>query len=443
MTKNRRIARVGLALTAVCFGLSGWAQSGDDATMALLTYKIKAGDTLRKIASNYLIEGADIDRVAQINHIKDIDLILAGNELSVPKAWVQNTPSTATVMSLSCAAPIALRNGTELKVGQKVSENAIIDVPAECHLGLVLEDGSTIRLPSSASIKITRLQKNKLQSTPEVRLELVKGRVELQVHKGRGKSTPFEVQTPISIMGVRGTEFRVGYSQADQTGQVEVLEGGVQTQGSQDVQSQLVEKGFGAPISREGKVLGIEKLLEAPQLVGVSLVEGSASTYLVRLQPQSNASYYLADSSPNANASGERNTQQLLAPEFLLGGLSQQAVFYQFKAVSALALIGKESNYAICAPEKANGRCSILFDTPLANNTPIKFVLQLQNQDQKQDLLNVNNLLAKKGRFSIQGLQAGKYHWSLSYKPQTGPSSDSEATRVTQSGEFELLSIQP
>ena len=128
----------------------------------------------------------------------------------------------------------------------------------------MLEDGSIIRLPSSASLKITTLRKNAIESAPEVRLDLTRGRVELDVHKGRAKTTPFEIRTPLSIMGVRGTEFRVGYSPEDNAGQVEVLGGIVQTRGSADAQGRPITKGLGVPIDADGKALAIEKLLAPP-----------------------------------------------------------------------------------------------------------------------------------------------------------------------------------
>ena len=134
-----RIIRTGLALSAAWLTLQATAQNASDATLQLLTYKIKAGDTLHKIASAYLIDGVNIERVAQINQIKDLDLILAGAELQLPKAFVKFTPTSATVMSLSCAGAILLDHSVALKLGQKVIEGAVIDVPPECHISLVIE----------------------------------------------------------------------------------------------------------------------------------------------------------------------------------------------------------------------------------------------------------------------------------------------------------------
>lgn len=435
--RQRCVRLVGWVLAA---GLSAWQAHAQptpvDASAVLMRYKIKAGDTFNKIANAYLRPEADLAQVAQINQIKDLDLILAGAEMQIPKSFIKDSPTNATVLNLSCAAPIRLLNNqTELSVGQKIYEGAVIDVPAQCHATLVLEDGSLIRLPSSAAVKVATLKKNLLQSAPEVKLELSNGRVELEVHKGRGQHTPFEVQTPISIMGVRGTEFRVGYSEQEQTGQVEVLEGTVQTQGAHDADAFAVAMGYGAPISREGKVLGIEKLLPAPVLEQASALEGSTSTYLIKLQPIDHAGYYLADSSPNANTNVEQSTQRLLAPEFLTSGLSQQAVFYQFKAVSASTLLGQASVYAFCITPQDVNTCAVLFDTPLANGANISFSLQKQTEGQAQSLINVSNLRAKKGRFNIQGLHPGKYNWVLSYTSNT--------TSVTQVGEFELVDIHP
>jgi ferric-dicitrate binding protein FerR (iron transport regulator) len=175
-----------------------------------------------------------------------------------------------------------------------VAEGAIIEVPAECHASLLLEDGSVIRLPSSASLKITTLRKNALESVPEVKLDLARGRIELDVNKNRTKSTPFEVRTPLSIMGVRGTEFRVGYSPDEHLGQVEVLGGTVQTRGSSDAMSRPITKGLGVPIDSEGKALAIEKLLEAPLFESAQPTQGAQPSYVVALAPIALASYYTA-----------------------------------------------------------------------------------------------------------------------------------------------------
>jgi hypothetical protein len=196
------------------------------------------------VANKYLQQPFDMAAIQKANQLKNIDLLPVGSELLIPRHIVKQSPSKASVMSLSCATPIRVANSPKpLAVGAVILEGTIIEVPPECHVSLLLEDGSIIRLPSSAALKITTLRKNALETAPEVRLDLTHGRIELDVNKGRAKTTPFEIRTPLSIMGVRGTEFRVGYSPDDNAGQVEVLGGIVQTRGSTDTQARAITKG--------------------------------------------------------------------------------------------------------------------------------------------------------------------------------------------------------
>jgi hypothetical protein len=307
-------------------------------------------------------------------------------------------------------------------------------------VSLLLEDGSAIRLPSSASLKITTLRKNALEPAPEVRLDLTKGRIELDVQKGRAKSTPFEVRTPISIMGVRGTEFRVGYSPEDQAGQVEVLGGTVQTRGRADAKGNAITKGLGVPIDGDGKALAIEKLLPPPSFESAVATSGNNPSFVAKLTPVKLANHYVADNANTANLTGNRSSQNLLAPELFIPRLTRQATFYQLSSVSESGLVGSERQYAFCAPAADKPqRCSAIFDAPLADATPIAFTLAQQTGDQVQTLVNTDNLQAKNGRFAIQGLPVGHYKWTLSYVLPQASDTVGTPTVIKQSGAFELL----
>ena len=322
-----------------------------------------------------------------------------------------------------------------------MAEGAIIEVPAECHASLLLEDGSVIRLPSSASLKITTLRKNALESVPEVKLDLARGRIELDVNKNRTKSTPFEVRTPLSIMGVRGTEFRVGYSPDEHLGQVEVLGGTVQTRGSSDAMSRPITKGLGVPIDSEGKALAIEKLLEAPLFESAQPTQGAQPSYVVALAPIALASYYTAVNANTATFNEAKSSQQLLAPELFIPKLTKQATFYQLSSTSESGLIGLERNYAFCtaSPDQQTGRCSAVFSVPLAEGSAINFQLTKETGSVAQPLVNAQHLQARNGRFAIQGLPAGRYVWSLSYAMNDGTTNSSKKQLHVQSGSFELI----
>jgi hypothetical protein len=201
-------------LIGLCLAATAIAQNNEGSyEPSFIVYKIKPGDNISKLAQKYFIQSADLEEIQKANQLQNIDLLKIGANLNIPRQLVKTKQSSATIIGLSCATAIRVDSSTKpLSVGSVVAEGAIIEVPAECHASLLLEDGSVIRLPSSASLKITTLRKNALESAPEVKLDLARGRIELDVNKNRSKSTPFEVRTPLSIMGVRGTEFRVGYS---------------------------------------------------------------------------------------------------------------------------------------------------------------------------------------------------------------------------------------
>lgn len=438
MNKKNLVASV---LTAMCF--CAWGQSHDGA-VEVLTYKIKAGDTFNKLAQKYLIQPVDMNAIQAVNRLHDINLLAVGSEIRIPRVMLKHTLAKATVMSLSCANPIRMKDNKPLVVGSVLREGAVVEVPPECHVALLLEDSSVIRLPSSTALRIVTLRKNLIESAPEVRLDLDRGRIELDVNKqGRSPSIPFEVKTPISVMGVRGTEFRVGYSPEDQVGQVEVLGGNVETRGAADEQSRAITKGFGVPVNGQGKALDIEKLLPPPTYASTTLTQGNIPSYVVKLNPVTDAHYYVANIAGTANLSGTRSSENLLAPEIFIARLSKQAVFYQLTSVSHSGLIGTEQNYAFCAPsaDNATPRCGAVFDAPLADNAPILFSLSRISNGITQPIVQAKQVVAKNGRFVIQGLPEGHYQWRLSYELPESTGNHANDTTVRQSGSFELIAL--
>lgn len=429
-------------LLIACFTV-GYATSAFSLDEEVIVYKIKTGDTFHQLAQKYMQAPVDTAAVQKANQLSDINRLTVGSELRIPRRMLKHTPAKATVMSISCANPIRLVNNKPLAVGMALREGAILEVPPECHVSLLLEDSSIIRLPSGANLKIAVLRKNSIESVPEVRLDLTQGRIELDVNKNRGDKAPFEVRTPLSVMGVRGTEFRVGYSPDEQSGQVEVLGGLVETRGRSDANSQPIGKGFGVPINSAGNSEAIEKLLPPPTYVGHQITSGKTPSYVVQLSPIPQANYYIANTAATANLSGTRNAENLLAPELFIPRLTKQSVFYQLTSVSNTGLVGTEQYYAFCAPstEASGARCSAVFDAPLADNSPITFSLSRMKDEVMQQMVQTQNLQARNGRFSVQGLPPGHYHWTLSYAvPQSGSSSANDNT-VRQSGAFELIAL--
>ncbi len=414
-----------------------------DATeeLPLIIYKIQAGDTLTQLSRKYLKQPADLEAIRSLNSLRSIDLLPTGELLKIPRQAVKQSPSQATIIALSCSRPI--RAGTPLRpmsIGSILNEGSIIDIPAECHVSMLLEDGSIIRMPSSAAIKIAVLRRNALEASPEVQLDLVRGKIELEVYKGRSQTTPFEVRTPLSVTGVRGTEFRVGYAPSEQTGQVEVLGGTVSAMGLKDAEAQPVKRGQGMPFDSSGKSLPIEKLLNPPVFERAERTNSAPSSYLIKLTSRPESHHYVAVTSKSANLLGEQTSRTIKTPEVTTPSLSQDVLFYQFATVSKAGLMGPARQYGFCVTlnEAKSGRCKATFDAPMTENLMITFSLTKHTQGTTQELVSTKKLQSRNGQFTIEGLPSGYYTWEMSHSTTT-PGSAPSVTR--QSGSFDLFTL--
>ena len=416
-----------------------------NADPALIFYKIQAGDTLIKLSKKYLIQPANLEAIQRLNKLKSIDLLPTGKLLKIPREAVNQSPSQAIIIALSCSRPI--RAGLPLKrisIGSTLNEGTVIDIPSECHASILLEDGSIIRLPSSSAIKLSTLRKNPLETTPEVRLDLVRGKIELEVDKSRTQTTPFEVRTPLSMTGVRGTEFRVGYSSTEQAGQVEVLGGSVGAMGVNDTEFKTVEKGQGMPLDDSGKSLPVEKLLNPPVFERAQLAEPNSTSFNIKLSTRSHtqAKHYITVAGKSTNLLDNRTVSTLLEPEITTPDLTLNAHFYQFSTVSKSGLMGPYRQYGFCIVpnDVKQGRCKATFDAPMTENVMIEFSLIRKTPTSTQEFVSTQKLQSRNGQFTIEGLPSGHYNWSMSYKAND---IESTPTTINQSGSFDLITLTP
>lgn len=438
-TRALPLSRTWAVLTAV-LGLCspslvvGQANVSPNPEQAHVVYRVKPGDTFNNIWSRFVQPDADRQPILKLNQITNVHRISVGTDLKLPRNILRFTPAVANVVSLTCAQPIMVGESAQaLAVGNDVSEGDVVRVPADCHVTLAVEDGSVIRLPSSATLKFTALRKNAIEAEPEVRLDLVRGRVEISVKKNRSRSTPFEVTTPKAVMGVRGTEFRVGYSPEDDTAQVEVLTGTVSAQGGQDAKGQNVEKGYGLPIDAQGRAQDLEQLLPPPKFASTQRIMPPTPGRWLNLAPMVEAKTFVASSASTANLGGTRYIQTLKDPRVPVGYLDDNAVFYEFMAIAQSGLYGQPIRYGFCQPASASERCNVIFDVPLADGVPMTIDLERVQEQTATSVIKGHTIKARLGRFSVQNLSPGRYQWSLRHQLRKND--------VTETGQFELVAI--
>ena len=99
-------------------------------------------------------------------------------------------------------------------------------------------------------------------------MRIVHGSVEVLATRAL-RVKPLEVSTPTAVIGVRGTEYRVGLEEGSDSTHAEVLDGRVQVDPSGADAGVPVSAGFGASVQAGARTAAVSALLAAPDLAGV------------------------------------------------------------------------------------------------------------------------------------------------------------------------------
>ncbi len=189
-----------------------------------------------------------------------------------------------------------------LEEGMQIDEQESVKTSPSAFVSLLLGDGSRIVLPSSSQVRLHLVQE---QAIPQVILE--QGQVEAYVLKRASDYDRFQIVTPVGVLGVRGTHFRVRND--DEQSVVEVLNGQVAVNRTEPptagrtAKKQLpvgpvegeVKVGArqGVLLKKQGELKTVE-LLDAPRLIGQDGQKGNAPVWTLYLRPQPGAQRYRA-----------------------------------------------------------------------------------------------------------------------------------------------------
>ncbi|EJM68305.1 hypothetical protein PMI30_01751 [Pseudomonas sp. GM50] len=247
---------------------------------------------------------------------------------------------------------------TPLQEGMSIDEQEGVKTSPSAFVSLSLGDGSRVVLPSSSHIT---LHLNEEHSIPQVILE--QGQVESYVIKRPSDHDRFQIVTPVGVLGVRGTHFRV---RNDDGGEalLEVLNGHVavnrdeETSGSRPARSAAkrtqsadadevqVMARQGLRIQKQGTLTPID-LLPAPRLLGQAGQTGNVPVWQLIMKPIEGATRYRAQVATDAAFLDIKQEQFSSTPEVRFSGL--KAFFYHVRlsAYDAQGLEGETGVYDI------------------------------------------------------------------------------------------------
>lgn len=228
---------------------------GDD-----FIYRVIKNDTLITISSRFTGTADNWPELQAINNVADPYALQIGRELRIPFALIAEVEAHAEVTHVIGQAQI---NKTPARPGDALHEGDLLETNKHSFVTLELPDGTISALPPETAVRFQRLRAFQGTGIIDAILQLDEGDLEAAVAPdGRGVGR-FEVRTPVSITGVRGTRLRV---RSDQHGtRTEVLSGGAQL-GSHAADGPRLGARQGTAVTADGTILATRNLLPAPVL---------------------------------------------------------------------------------------------------------------------------------------------------------------------------------
>ncbi len=229
---------------------------GDD-----FIYRVIQNDTLIDLAERFTQQADNWSTLQDLNDVKDPMALPIGLQLRIPFDLIPERDAQGRVVHLRGQATA---NNTVLQEGDTVNEGDSIQTQDGSFLTLQFPDASESYIPGNSTVHIQRLQTFQGTGLVDVIFDLESGSLESSVAPEDTGTGRYEIRTPVSITGVRGTQLRVR-NDADNGIFNEVLSGSAQL-GSAAADGPKVAAGQGTAVTSSGRILPVQSLLPAPAL---------------------------------------------------------------------------------------------------------------------------------------------------------------------------------
>lgn len=282
MIKRFFLAPLGCSLLSLFFLTAAHAEPagaiGDD-----FIYIVEPGDNLSKLADLYTTRSELWRQLQDLNQIDDEFGLPVGKQLKIPFSMI---PVVATQAELVHTQGPVWINEQPIHNAQSLKAGDVIRTGDTGFATLRLEDQSTLSLPNNSQLAIQQLNAFERARLTDAILELQAGSVESRVapdHSGVGR---FEIHTPVSVTGVRGTDLRIHTESG--TAKTELLSGKAHFNTTTQYYQSL-SASHGVSIHSDGSS-HVAPLLAAPAL---SAAEQGSQGWHTILQPVPKADHYV------------------------------------------------------------------------------------------------------------------------------------------------------
>lgn len=314
-------------------------------------YVVRKGDSKEAILRAMGLQGTRWQAVAEANGLVAMAAApAAGTVLRTPLTQLHYRISPAHLTQTVGEVKV---NGQTVHAGARVEENARISTGANSSAVLVLEDGSQIRLMPLTVAEITM---NRYYQAPDSKaggsvvnwfaskMRLAQGALEAAVTKVTPRAKPLEVETTTSLIGVRGTRFRVAAADATaRQDRAEVLQGAVNNANTWKSTSIVLEMGQGAavdPNRGEMEAVALLPALRLPEKTEVLLQPNAVWTF----PPLEQAKAYRVIAASDAGFETVYLSEKLASNAVSLDGLAPGIWHLRVRGVDGRGLEGLDAD---------------------------------------------------------------------------------------------------
>lgn len=389
------------------------ASSRDD-----VVYVIQPGDTLIGIGQKYLVSPEAYRTIQRVNAIRDPLRLRPRSRISIPVRYLQATFHEAKVVAFRGAVQI-VQAGRPIpaSLDMRIKEGAALETGADGFVTLLLADGSRMSMPSNTRLRIARMRTYRINRGADLDFVVERGRAETRATPLNNANSRFRVRTPLAVTAVRGTVFRVSFSEAGSASTAEVVEGKVSVDHTVVPANVMVTAGFGASASPNGR-LEREALLPAPALADSMTLQRDPEISFA-LVPTAMAQGYQMQIARDAGFVDVLAERRSDTPVLKFDDLPNGTYFLRAMAISASGLVGLPETYAFLRNRESASATTVpgaerafRFDWDLGDAGPPVYRLQIFAENDKAVPVIDEPGLANPG-MTVTALPKGRYSWRV------------------------------
>jgi hypothetical protein len=388
------------------------AQSQND----VVWYVIRRGDTLYGLSKSFLVPERRWQTLLGLAAIRDPKRLPVGSRLGIPRTWLRFKVEPARLASYRGTVSLSMSGRTVMpSIGTVIAEGAEIATAGNSFATLVLADRSQVVIPSQSRVHVRELHRILLTGAIDYRIDVEQGRLETKVTPLEQPSGRYQIHTPISMTAVRGTEFRVSFSDERRAATTEVLAGTVRFSPSESEAGLTLERSFGATLDRGGS--RVEKLLAAPDVDELPALQMKGAVEF-RVRKLEGATRYRAVIASDAGFIDNIAEQFSDDGAFALADIPNGNLFVRVSAIDANGLEGLAQSYSFrrrlaairgsVEPEGDGYR----FRWAAVGSGVHRYRFQLR-RDTPQGALIVDEVALARDALTLRRLKAGVYYWRV------------------------------